>query len=81
MRTGDFYTGRLTDTFGLTRIGASRILSRYREARPDALTYNASKKRYVKSDDWQPEFVDKHECGRVLDAAEFLFTVNENQKL
>lgn len=70
--TGELTTNFLTETFGISRVQATKDISLYLSLRPDNLRYDRSLKRYLITEQFQPLLITGHpqECLQVLHASQ-----------
>lgn len=69
--TGELVTGFLTETFGISRIQATKDIALYLSFRPENLRYDRSLKRYVITDLFKPLLINgqPQECLLVMQAS------------
>lgn len=70
--TGELVTGFLTQTFGISRVQATKDIALYLSLRPDNLRYDRSLKRYLINEQFEPLLISGsvQECLQVLQAAQ-----------
>lgn len=67
----------ITKQFHIHRATASAILTKYKKEKPSNLTYDLSKKKYVKGFTFEKIFLGKESSFSYLNAVELLYSVEK----